>query len=216
MELKQSSKVKVLHVVGAMNRGGTETMLMNIYRNIDVDKFHFDFISYDQDVAHYDKEIESFKGRIIRLTKTNSVKQIYNAIKDYGPYDVVHAHTLFHCGIVSFAAFLAGVNIRIAHAHTTQDKADNYLRKLYITFMRILIYIFSTSMLACSNEAGRYLFGNTAVRKKKYTYFPNVIDYVKFLNTSEIDVKKFKLQEGLGKRDIIIGHIGTFKESKNH
>lgn len=27
-------KLKVLHVVGAMNMGGTETMLMNVFRSI--------------------------------------------------------------------------------------------------------------------------------------------------------------------------------------
>ena len=31
--------VRVLHVVGTMNRGGIETMLMNFYRNIDRDKY---------------------------------------------------------------------------------------------------------------------------------------------------------------------------------
>jgi|SRR5690625_3604329 len=209
-------KVKVLHVVGAMNRAGTETMLMNIYRNIDHSAYHFDFVSYDQDVAHYDQEIEKLNGRIIRLTRTNSIKQLYDAIKKYGPYDVVHAHTLFHCGIVSFAAFLAAVDIRIAHAHTTADKSNRFLRKVYITLMRFLINVFSTNLLACSNEAGQYLFGEASLSNKKYRYFPNLIDYSKFMKVSKKEVNNFKQAESLGKCNIVIGHIGTFKASKNH
>src|SRR5690625_862322 len=102
--------LKILHVVGAMNRGGTETMLMNIYRNIDHEHVQFDFISYSQQEADYDQEIKRNHGRVFQLTKTNSLKQIYDVIKKYGPYDVVHAHTLFHCGIANLAARLAGVD----------------------------------------------------------------------------------------------------------
>ena len=59
-----NKKIRVLHVVGSMNRAGTETMLMNIYRNIDREKVQFDFISYSKDEAHYDKEIKSSFGII--------------------------------------------------------------------------------------------------------------------------------------------------------
>src|SRR5699024_9849002 len=138
-------------------------------------------------------------GKIIRLTKTNSVKQIYDAIKKHGPYDVVHAHTLFHCGIANLAAFMAGVKIRIAHAHTTSDKEDSYLRKLYIIWMRLFIYLFSTHLLACSKAAGKYLFGKRNIMNEKITYFPNIIDYSKFLKVPSTEVKKFKLEQGLGK-----------------
>ena len=37
------NKIKVLQITGAMNRGGAEVMLMDIYRNISSD-FHFDFL----------------------------------------------------------------------------------------------------------------------------------------------------------------------------
>lgn len=213
--MNSKQPIKILHVVGAMNRGGTETLLMNIYRNIDREQIQFDFISYSQEEAHYDQEIGKMNGRVIKLTKTNSIKQIYGAIKEYGPYDAVHAHTLFHCGIASIAALLAGVKIRVSHAHTTLDKSDNYLRKLYITCMVLVINIFSTNLLACSRGAGLYLFGEKGLVNPKYAYFPNAIDYSQFLTVPQIDVKKLKVEEGLG-NCLVIGHIGTFKEAKNH
>jgi glycosyltransferase EpsF len=207
--------IRILHVVGAMNRGGTETMLMNIYRHIDHEHVQFDFISYSQEEAHYDREIEEMGGQIIRLTKTTSIKQIYNVIKENGPYAAIHAHTLFHCGFTSIAARLAGVKIRVSHAHTTSDHSESYLRKFYISSMRKVIQIFSTHLLACSKEAGNYLFGRKNVIKPTYSYFPNVIDYERFLTTSQIEMKKFKVEEGLGNH-LVLGHIGTFKEVKNH
>lgn len=206
--------IRILHVVGAMNVGGTETMLMNIYRNIDRDKVQFDFISYGPE-AFFDKEIMRMGGRIIRLSNTRSIKELYQAIKKYGPYNIVHSHTLFHCGIVNAAAKLVGIKIRISHAHTTLDRNDSFLRKLYIKSMRVIINTFSTNLLACSKEAGRYLFGEQSLNQANFTYFPNLIDYQNFLQAQNKDVNRFKVSAGL-ENSIIIGHIGRFVEAKNH
>jgi glycosyltransferase involved in cell wall biosynthesis len=210
-----SKPMKILHVVGAMNRAGTETMLMNIYRNIDREKIQFDFISYSQEEAHYDQEINDLGGRVIRLSNTISIKQIYDVIKKYGPYDAVHSHTLFHCGIANMAALFAGVKTRIAHAHTTSDKTDNYTRKSYVRIMRLFINAVSTNLLACSHAAGSYLFGQRNVTRKNYSFFPNVIDYSLFLKEPVTEVKNFKDKEGM-ENSMIIGHIGRFIDAKNH
>lgn len=213
--MKNVNKIKILHIVGAMNRAGTETMLMNIYRNIDREKIHFDFVSYSNEEANYDNEIKRLGGTIIKLTKTGSIKEIYDVIKKYGPYDAVHSHTLFHSGIACLAAKLAGVKVRISHAHTTNDKNDTLIRKLYIKCMRFLINNCSTNLLACSKEAGNYLFGENALSKNIYSYFPNLIDYHEFLKVNQTEVQIFKEEEGLTD-SIIIGHIGRFTEVKNH
>jgi len=213
--MNKITPLKVLHIVGAMNRAGTETMLMNLYRNINLEKIQFDFISYSQHEAHYDKEIIKLGGRVIRLSKTQSIKEIYDAIKKYGPYDVVHSHTLFHCGTANLAALLAGVKVRISHAHTTLDNNDSYMRRIYSKLMRLMIKNFSTNLLACSNGAGSYLYGEKSLTKKKYSYFPNLIDYSSFLKSPIEEVKKFKAEEEL-ESSIVIGHIGRFMEAKNH
>lgn len=209
------NKYRVLHVVGSMNRAGTETMLMNIYRNIDREKIQFDFISYDQEEAHYDKEIKSLGGKIIKLSSTTSVKELVNAIKENGPYNVVHAHTLFNSGIAMLAAKKCGIKNRISHAHTTLDNSSSLVRKIYINGMRFLINKYSTKTLACSREAGKYLFGEKEINKPKYSYFPNLINYEELLHKPEREVIKFKEEYNLND-GIVIGHIGTLKKSKNH
>jgi glycosyltransferase involved in cell wall biosynthesis len=212
---KTSKPKRVLHVVGAMNRAGTETMLMNIYRNIDRNQVQFDFISFSPKSAHYDEEIRRLGGQIIKLNKTFSLKEIFYAIKKNGPYEAIHSHTFFNCGLASFAAKLAGVKVRISHAHTTFSKKDSLKRKLYNYTMKVLINIFSTHLLACSKEAGKYLFGRESLTKSKYMYFPNLIDYSIFMDQHTEQVARFKNEEQLGK-SIIIGHIGRFIKAKNH
>ena len=50
--------IRVLHVIGAMDRGGAETMIMNLYRAIDRTKVQFDFLVHEQRVCDYDEEIK--------------------------------------------------------------------------------------------------------------------------------------------------------------
>ena len=49
--------MRILHVIGVMDRGGAETMIMNLYRNIDRSKVQFDFVQNEGSEAAYDKEI---------------------------------------------------------------------------------------------------------------------------------------------------------------
>lgn len=59
-----SEPKRVLHIVGGMNRGGAETMIMNIYRALDRNVLQFDFITHRKDVCDYDEEIQKLGGRI--------------------------------------------------------------------------------------------------------------------------------------------------------
>lgn len=212
-------KKRILHVTGAMNVGGTETMLINLYRKINNDII-FDFISYSNKEAYYDKEIESLGGKIIRLSPPNEVgfikaiDDIRKIIRENGLYDVVHTHMMFNCGVAMIAAYLEGIKIRVSHAHTTADIRNSLLRKFYVVVMRILIRIFSTDFLACSNAAGKYLFGNNILKNKKYRILPNYIDYEKFINYNSKTSLREELR--LNKEDLLVCHIGRFISVKNH
>lgn len=212
--------IRILHIVGLMNKGGTETMLMNIYRKINRKEIQFDFLVYGQEDGYYDEEIKSLGGNIIKVNVTKgvgikkSIDYMLNAISRYGIYKAVHAHTLFNSGIAMIAARKNHISIRISHSHTTSDNEEGIKRKIYIVMMRYLINKNATKLLACSNEAGKYMFGNRAINSEKYSYFQNLIDYDSILNYSKELVNQFKLQNKLNK-SIVIGHVGTFKEAKN-
>ena len=208
-------KMKVLHVVGAMNMGGTETMLMNVFRSLDREKVQFDFISFTNQDAYYDEEIRNLGGRIIYVSKSTSVFEIKRVIQEFGPYDVIHSHTLFNCGIANLAAKIAGVPIRIAHAHTTLDSSDGFIRKLYINLMQKLIKVTSTHFLSCSQAAATYLFGNKITNSSKYMYLPNMIDYASLMVPNQETIQQFKQEYQLENR-FVIGHVGRLTKAKNH
>ncbi len=204
-----------------MNAAGLETLIMNIYRNVDLEKFHFDFAVHTTKECFYDKEILLKGGRIIShpLPRKNIKKYkmaLANTLKNFGPYDVVHSHTLFFSGIVLEVSRKYGVPTRIAHSHNTKDgKSDSIINSLYRSMMRFKISTNSTNMIGCSQEACEFLFGKKNVKNEKTIYLPNSID----LNTYKQSTKNENyLREKLliDKDSFLIGHVGRFTAQKNH
>lgn len=56
-----SGPVRVLHAVVNMNRGGAETLIMNLYRNLDRSKIQFDFLTCKPGV--YDRQLNGWAAR---------------------------------------------------------------------------------------------------------------------------------------------------------
>ena len=90
--------IRILHVVGKMHYGGMETLIMNVYRNIDRSEVQFDFMVHYSEKGEYDDEIRELGGHIFimpRTIPTNFVacKKAYSAFfKEHQEYKKVHVH----------------------------------------------------------------------------------------------------------------------------
>lgn len=184
-------KNKVLIIAGDMHVGGIENQLMHLLRNADKDKFQIDFTSTMPE-AYYRSEIEALGGKFILIPEMSHrnplpyCKALYRIMKD-GKYDIVHSHELFHSGIVLFVAWLAGVPGRFVHAHNWQDgdgtgRKRGAVRSVYNAVMRCAINAFSTSQMACSTPAGKFLYGEKTLKKDSYHLIFNSVDTGKFLD----------------------------------
>lgn len=218
---KEGSKIKVLHVVGAMNAAGLETLIMNIFRNIDRSKVQFDFAVQTTEKCFYDDEIIEMGGRIIPHPKPKEdlkkyKKQLQTTLNEYGPYDAVHSHVLFFSGLVLDIAKKQQVPIRIAHSHNTSDsRKSSILRVLYRKSMRNKILKNSTHLMGCSKEACEYVFGKNAFESGFAKHFPNAIDISKYESLKKN--KMYLINElKIPSDSTIIGHIGRFTKQKNH
>ena len=63
-----SEPIRVLQVMPAMDAGGMETFVMNIYRTIDRERVQFDFLYHYDKPCFFDDEIRELGGRIYKLT----------------------------------------------------------------------------------------------------------------------------------------------------
>ena len=209
-----SEPVRVLMVNYKMQCAGIESFIMNMYRNIDRSKVQFDFLVHYRAPQFYDKEIEKLGGKIYRLSvrEDNNFIKYFRDLKiffeEHPEYKIVHGHMESFGVFYLRAAKLAGIPTRIAHSHIAQKNdglkgtAKHILNRFYRTY--------ATDLFACSDEAGKFLFGN-----RKYTVFNNAIDTKKFVFSPE-ERKRVRAELGVSEDDFIVGHVGRFNQQKNH
>ena len=205
--------IRILHIVTYMGRGGLETMLMNYYRAIDRAKVQFDFLTHRDFRADYDDEIEALGGKIYRLPNLNPFSRSYlgaldRFFREHPEYRIVHSHLDCMSAIPLKAAKKHGVPVRIGHAHNSNQPRDaKYLLKL---FYKRMIAGQATQLFACSEEAGRWMFGNADFR-----VLNNAIDAGKY--AFDADIRSTVRHElGLPADALVVGHVGRFDPLKNH
>ena len=74
---------------------------------------------------------------------------------------------------------------------------------------------YATDYFACSELAGRYLFGNKTFDQGKVKIIHNAIDLDKFKFDPDAR-KKLRKELGIDDETIVIGHVGRFVQTKNH
>jgi glycosyltransferase involved in cell wall biosynthesis len=216
------NKIKVLHVVGRMHPGGIETLLMNVYRNIDRDKYEFHFAVQSPEPSFYDEEIRELGGTIfVQPPPKDGIrsfrKQLMENMNKYGPYAAVHSHVFGFSGYVLKLADKLGVPVRISHSHNTSDsKSSSPLRNIYRSYMRGLIRRHSTDMLGCSRAACESLFGSSCWKDGRVDVFPNAITLAPYESLVQENRQELRRRFGASDDELLIGHIGRFSKQKNH
>ena len=203
---------RILHIIGRMDRAGAETMLMNLYREIDRSKFQFDFIYFTTERCDYDDEIELLGGHIICIGSPNPISRFLVLLKvlKKGDWSIVHAHTLFSSGLYLLAAKLAKVPMRLAHSHNTSDaNSGSIVGRSYQNVMRWLLSWVPTGYLACGTSAAEYLFPTST----NVEIIPNAIDINQFINAQGCIVRK---ELNIRKDKLIILQVGRLTPVKNH
>jgi glycosyltransferase involved in cell wall biosynthesis len=220
--MSRQTPSRVLHIVGAMNRGGVETWLMHVLRSIDRTRFALDFLVHTEVPASYDDEIMQLCGRVIPLPSPTPGLQYASrfraAIRDFGPYDIVHSHVHHFSGVTLRAAHLAGIGTRIAHSHTDTSVAQakaTMARRAYLKVTAALIRRHGTIALAASEKAGRALFAWSHDDSRcPWEVLHYGIDLSPFLVCP--DKASLRREFGLGPDTLVVGHVGNLLPVKNH
>ena len=86
--------IRILHVIGRMDLGGAETLIMNLYRHIDRNNVQFDFVENTEKAAAFDSEIRSLGGRIYHCPHYNG-KNHFAYVKWWDRFFKEHAADRF-------------------------------------------------------------------------------------------------------------------------
>lgn len=209
--------LRVLQVLGGLNRGGAETMVMNLYRALNRNNIQFDFIVHSSTENDYKDEIEHLGGKIyvFDLFKgynfTNYRKQWSNFLDNYQEYKVVHSHVRSYASV--FLPIVKEHNLKtIVHSHSTSNGTG--FKSIVKSCLQYPLRYQADYLFACSQIAGEWLYGEKATKGDNYFILNNAIDTRKY----KVDLAtRLRVREQLGiKNNFVFGHVGRLHEAKNH
>lgn len=217
MENSKQSPIRILHVLTAMNMAGTETLLMNFYRNIDRSRVQFDFAVTSTEHCDYDDEITSLGGKIIHYPlynplKHESYKKWWNDFfTEHPEYKVVHGHIGSTAAIYLKIAKKHGC-FTIAHSHSTKGNFS-------LINLAYQIYSYPTRYIAdqffgCSQKALVDRYGKKVANSSKARVINNGIDAEKYIFNPEIR-NEMRTEFKENENQLIIGTVGRLTEAKN-
>ncbi len=213
----ENEPIRIAQIMGKWLGGGVEAVIMNYYRNIDKSKIQFDFIcdSDSTDIPY--EEIEALGGRVILCPPYQKAleyhKELKRIFKENG-YKIVHSNINALSVFPLCAAKKAGVPVRIAHSHSTSSKKE-WKKNIVKNVLRPFSKVYPTHYFACTEHAGRWLFGNKTFEKGKVVVINNGIDVDKYVFNENVR-REVRDELKLKDTDIVIGHIGRFMKQKNH
>lgn len=209
------AKIRVIHFVDRIGRGGTQAVLFDWLKNIDPEKVQFDFLVFMDGQEEY---IEKFKAlgcniyQISRLSMGNLLGFMADLNRFFREhkYDVAHGHSKSKNVLFLYAAKKNGVPVRIAHSHNTRFQKMAVVGEI----MKPMLKWVATDFFACSDVAGIWLFGKKAYDQGKITVIKNGVDTSKFQFRSDV---RAQYRKALGLENAAVyGHVGKYMEQKNH
>lgn len=218
-----NNKIRVLHY-GALSGtyGGVESYIINQYRKLRKCNIQYDFlVNNSEEKLAYEDELKNYGCNIYRIwngRKNGIIKHYYNLYKFFKShknlYDIAIGNYLDIQNIdFLIMAKLSGIKICIAHSHMADGKRC-FRDKILVGINRILGWGFFDYLFACSERAGKWMFGSFLWRIKKKQVIYNSIEAKRYI----FDKEKRKYVRSLLNLDnkFVIGHTGRFAIQKNH
>lgn len=218
---------KLIYFSHGLSANGIETFLVNVLGKLDKSKYDITVaVAIDEGVtALREPDVLDMGVKVIHLGDLDGIKKKAKYIKrvrkllSNGDYDIVHANMDLLNGIVLSAAKSAGIKKRICHAHNSKSQFNlsgdkpfylDMAQKAYHTVMKKLMLSSSTDLLACSDVAAEYFYGD-----KPHKVIYNGIYTEKFTRTEGFDRCRYAKEQGLEADKKKIVTVGRISGQKN-
>lgn len=210
--------IRIVHNIASLHLGGSQAFVMNVYRNIDRSKVQFDFVVTPETKEGFYDEITNLGGKIFTCPRYKGTNHIqYNKWWDdffnkHPEYKVIHGHVRSTASIYLKIAKKHEL-VTIAHSHSTSN--GNGISAIVKRIIQMPIRKQADFLFACSDKAGKWLFGEKAITQQNYYMIPNGVDLKRF----EFDINKrnqMRMTLGIKEDTMILGHIGRLSTPKNH
>ena len=205
--------IRVAQVMGYMDGGGVEQVVMNYYRHIDRSRVQFDLLVCEGSGMVPRGEVESMGGRVFTVPPYGQLSRYMREMEHLfrqERWPIVHSHVNALSVFPLRAAKRTGVPVRIAHSHSTAGRGET-AKNAMKSVLRRFSNAYPTHRMACSRYAGEWLFGKGVDFEVVY----NAIDLARFSFDAEARAVA-RADLGLVGDQLAVGHVGRFMPQKNH
>lgn len=180
---------RILHELANLDGGGVARLLYDYYSYMNKEIVHFDFVisdNIDNGILEIPlKELGCTIYKIPSLKKNFKERmRMLDSIISSGNYDAVHSHIPKRSCFIFSIAKKYGVSCRIAHSHIAYEdisKTKEILDRFFLIWTKML----ATDLLACGEDAARYMWGKKAYQNNCYHIMRNAINTAKFQFSKE-------------------------------
>jgi glycosyltransferase involved in cell wall biosynthesis len=204
-------KIKVLHIIKSLGRGGAETLLPETLKLHAKDTFEFHYLYFLPWKNQMVEAIEQAGGKVTCLTATNNLQMIrkVSAVIQYirqHNINIVHAH-LPWAGVV---ARLVHRRIKVPVIYTEHNKQERY--HMATRLLNTLTFNWQTSAVAVSADVA------VSIKKNINPSVP-VIEILNGVNTDffQRDIsagKQLRGQMGIPHNAVVVGTLAVFRFQK--
>lgn len=217
--MAQKQPKRVLEVGMTRNWGGLETYLMQQFRHLDPARVHYDFVNItgEYDIC-FQQEILDAGSEVFRVCSRHRnplrhYREWYQLLRGHaGVYDaiVLNTNSLEYVYPLVIAKKF-GIPRRVIHSHNAGfENAIGTARRALIAMNQRLLRASATDYLACSEAAGRWMFGE----ETPFHVVHNAIDTASYRPDA---ARRVSVRTALGLGDaLVLGHVGRFSYQKNH
>ncbi|MFI3202474.1 MAG: glycosyltransferase [Eubacteriales bacterium] len=207
--------IRVLQYGLSSNEGGIENVFLTMNKEINKDKITFDYIIAG-DVLAYEEKFKLMGSKIYKIehVRHNPIKRFkifYNFFKNNSTqFDIIHCsyNTLYSIEPIILARLFKIKKI-VVHAHSSGHYSNKKINHLFHRINKMLVPLFATDFVACSEVAGNFCFPNRC--RKSIIYNPLDIDKFKFNDKYRLEIRN----EFCVGDELVIGHVGAFLPVKN-
>lgn len=202
-------KKRILILLNNLNIGGAQLSIINLLKPLSK-KALFDFVVEGSDVGSLeDKLILEFGSKIFHFPKLTKHPFLYRKmlkrIVKENKYNVVHANLNFLS--IFPLRWVRKMTITLSHAHACYP-SSNWISKAFRKYFRRKICKYTRARLACSEEAGKWLYGNC-----NFIVIPSSIDISSFSFQSE-KRKSIRKLLGIPLDSVVIINVGNLTPVK--
>ena len=208
--------IRVLQMIGALEMGGSQALVMNLYRHMDRERIQFDFILDHPDRDDYAAQVRELGGRIYTMPgfhgNVGEIRRSWDSFfKGRPEYKILHSHVRSYASLYLPAAKRNGLKT-IIHSHSTSNGSG--LSSLVKMALQYPLRYQADVLMSCTREAGVWLYGERACRGENFYILKNGVDTAGFAFNEETR-RRYRKELG-AENKLVVGHVGRFHEAKNH